>query len=204
MILLSEIQCFGSISFWIKSVHAKAVILEQHEKFQKSGYRNRYWVLGANGPLLLTIPILGGRGSREQIRDVQIDYFEPWQKQHRRTLESAYNKSPYFLFYRDYLEKMFLVRKTRFLWDFNCEALEWINGILKAQCNFQLSETFKKNAENEKVLDFRGIEKPSNRTSFAVAPYYQIFGNQFETNLSILDILFNAGPLTLEKLKNQK
>jgi hypothetical protein len=110
--LLTEIQCFGSINFWIKSINVEAVVLEQHERFQKSGYRNRYWILDANGPLLLSIPIVGGRGSRELIKEVQIDYTEPWQKQHWRALESAYNRSPFFPLLPGYFRGLFFKVKA--------------------------------------------------------------------------------------------
>jgi hypothetical protein len=201
MILLTEIQCFGSISFWTKALHAEAVMLEQHERFQKSGYRNRYWILGANGALLLTIPVVGGRGNREGIKEVQIDNSEPWQKQHWRAMESAYNRSPFFLYYKDFLEEYFLKENQKYLWDFSIKSLEWVNVALKANCSILLSKAYERDPEPDCIFDNRGKEKPSNRSSSNVPVYHQVFGSHFEPNLCILDMLFNVGPLVLEKLK---
>jgi hypothetical protein len=201
--LLTEIQCFGSISFWIELIKSEVVILEQYERFQKSGYRNRFWILDTNGPLLLSIPIVGGRNNHDFIRDVKIDYTTKWQKQHWRALESAYNKSPFFLYYQDFLQDLILGSRFTLLWDFNWEALTWLNRTLKADCKIKKSEGYEKNPDPQNIVDYRSKEKPGNHFQFKVPEYYQVFGDVHVSNLSILDLLFNLGPASLEKLKTQ-
>jgi hypothetical protein len=177
------------------------VIIEQHEHYQKTGYRNKYRLLAANGTLLLSIPIAGGRGTKDKIRDVKIDYSTQWQKQHWRTLESAYNKSAFFLYYSDFLRDFFLGKHFVFLWDFNLEAMHWLNKQLKNPCVFELTEAFLHSREYPLYKDGRGMEKREGFSNGQFSEYFQVFGQRFIPNLCILDMLFNVGPATSQQLK---
>ena len=64
---------------------------------------------------------------------------------------------------------------------------------------------YDKNVESG-VFDARSMIHPkkelSNLEWFTASPYYQIFGKDFAKNLSILDLLFNEGPMALKVLKS--
>lgn len=93
-ILLSTAY-FAPIRYFSKLAVYPEVYIEQHENFIKQTYRNRTVILGANGPVSLIVPVEKGRGQKIRIKDLRIAYDEEWQRNHWRTIFSAYNSSPF-------------------------------------------------------------------------------------------------------------
>lgn len=201
--LLIEIQCFGNINFWIECIKSGYVMFEQFEQFQKTGFRNRYQVLGANNIITLSVPVAGGRESREKTSEIRIDNRQFWQKNHWKTLESCYNKSPFFFHYAPGLH-LFFKNPYNSLWQFNLEVFQWTARQLKVNIVTGFTGSFSKDFQPNETRDLRGIWKTSDRETYFHSPYCQVFGNKFQQNLSILDLLFNLGPQSASYLKNQQ
>lgn len=187
-----EIQYFGCISYYIEAIRSKHLFLEQFETYQKMSFRNRCQVLGAGKVLDLTVPLLGGRDQKAFITDIRIDNAQAWQKQHWVTLESCYNKSPFFLYYKESLRSL-LFAPYETLWELNAATIKWVIAKLKAGIKVESTSSFAKNVSLE-FVDLRGRFVPSNRKSTLLTPYQQVFEKPFESNLCILDLLFNLGP----------
>ena len=102
---LFSIAYFPPIDYLLEMKTADTVLVEAHENYQKQSYRNRATILTGNGLHDLIIPIV--RNSEKQIKEIRIDYSMAWQRNHWKTIESAYNNSPYFLYYRDFFEPLF-------------------------------------------------------------------------------------------------
>jgi len=49
-------------------------------------------------------------------------------------------------------------------------------------------------------LNFNAKNRLDLPENYISVPYYQIFGNTFEPNLSIIDLIFSKGPESLEIL----
>lgn len=203
-ILLST-ACFPPIQYFSKLVQFEKVYLEQFENFTKQTYRNRYEILGANGVISLVAPVVKGRGRKIKIRDLKISYDTDWQRNHWRTIFSAYNSSPFFEFYKDDIQPFF-EKPRKFLFDFNLEILQTLCYLLELEPNLVLTEDFEQVPEG--TLNFReAISPKKNRTEtdaqFYPQPYTQVFHEKFgfAPNLSILDLLFNEGPNSLNVLK---
>ena len=143
---------------------------------------------------MLSVPVLNGN-SKQLIRDTKIDNSQSWQKTNWRTINAAYAKAPYFEFFSDYFRPSF-ERKTDFLWDFNFELLTICLKLLKLNPNIQFSENYTK-IHTDSVLDARSFIHPKKSTAissfFCPFVYTQNFGNEFENNLSIIDLLFCKG-----------
>lgn len=204
-VLLSTAYC-GPVHYFVQIVRHRFVYLEQHENYIKQTFRNRCVILGSNGPLPLVIPVEYGRKPGLKIRDVRIAWYEKWQLNHWRAVYSAYNNSPFFDYYADDIRKFFETRWT-FLFDFNLDFLEKILELLEIDQEILLTGGFEEVPGS--FDNFREAISPKNFPAGDMPgarpiPYTQVFESKFPfiPNLSILDLLFNAGPEAREILRN--
>ncbi|MCL2291174.1 MAG: WbqC family protein [Bacteroidetes bacterium] len=179
------------IDYLLEMKNADNVFIEAHENYQKQSYRNRATILTGNGLYDLIIPVV--RGSEKQIKEIQIDNSMPWQRNHWKTIESAYNNSPYFLYYRDFFEPFFQKKRT-FLFDFNMELLDLLRKLFAIKNPIFSTENFDINPKD--VKDYRDFFLPKNRTFRPKKiQYQQVFSDrcEFVENLACIDYLFAAG-----------
>jgi len=204
--MLLSTAYFAPVRYFSKLSAYPEIYIEQHENFVKQTYRNRAVILGANGPISLIVPVEKGRSQKVKIKDLRIAYDEEWQRNHWRTIFSAYNSSPFFEYYADDVE-MFFRKKHEFLFDFNQKITETILETLEIPVNLNLTEYFEQIPEN--CLNFRQQISPKTHMidpdpHFIAQPYTQVFAEKFGfvPDLSILDLLFNEGPSASEILMN--
>jgi len=182
------------VEYYSAMAKADTVFLEHCEFYEKQSYRNRCNIAGANGQLALTIPVEKSKGSRMLTRDVRISEHNDWQLQHWRSIESAYNSTPFFEYYKDDLIP-FYEKNWTFLWDFNTEIQTKLLELLDLQIDIQLTKEYKVDFD-ENVQDVRNTIHPKKETEVgSFKTYYQVFEQRFGfiPNLSSIDLLFNMG-----------
>ena len=194
--MLLPIFYLPPIYWFSKFLNEDQTSLEQWENFPKQTYRNRTNIYGANGKLSLIIPIK--HTGKRQMKDIEISYAENWQKIHWKSIKTAYQSSPYFEFYEDKLGEIYNTDEP-LLAKFNLRALEIIQDILKTEKSFSLTEEYIKICDN----DFRGEFSAKNLSHRGLSEYYQTFSDKmgFIEDLSIVDLLCNKGPETINYLK---
>jgi len=193
------------VQYFCKLACADQVFLEAHEHYLKQTYRTRCNVLASHGVLALSVPVEKVHGAKMPIRDVRIDYSMQWQRVHSRALVTAYNSSPFFMYYADEILPFFERRET-FLFDLNLSATQLLCDILGIRTKIILTERY--NFFESNPLDFRQSISPKAGQqkadkNFYPQEYFQVFAHKFgfTPNLSILDLLFNEGPQALAVLK---
>jgi hypothetical protein len=134
------------------------------------------------------------------MKDVKISSPQRWQKDHLKTIESCYNRSPWFEFYKDELQELYSKPFT-FLLDWNLACLDWSFNKLNMPKNYSLTAEFIKNY-GEGFDDRRNKILPKNHGELESLKYRQVFEERtgFFPNLSILDLLFCEGKKARELL----
>jgi hypothetical protein len=195
MTCLIELHCLPGIAYFSSLSQYETIVLEQHERFEKQTCRNRYYINTTNGPERLVIPLTARHG-RPLIRDVRIDYSQKWINNHRRAIESAYRKAPFFEFYSEELFAA-LFNRSEFLYDLNYELMTICLRWLKSGQILRESMAYERVPENG-IHDLRNVmdvKKPERISQyFRPEPYQQVFGKAFAGNLSLVDLIFCEGP----------
>lgn len=169
---------FPTISY-IRHLQEGAAI-EAHENFVKQSQRNRCEVLSDKGIQILTVPISWCHGQKMPIRDVRIDYTQPWQRITVRALQSYYASAPYFDHYFHRI-RLLLERRDDFLFDLNTAITEQLLDMLNIDLELKFTEHY-----TPQTTDLPPVDLPE---------YYQVFSEKlpFAPDLSILDYLFCEG-----------
>ncbi len=193
--VLVELQFLPCLEYFVCILQHEKINLEACENLPRRSPRNRCRVLTANKVDTLTVPLMESRRA-SPIRDVKIDYGQPWGRRHWGCLQSAYGKSPYFEYYAADFQDIYQ-KSPIFLFDFNLELLTLCLRFLGWEKEVAYTLSYQTDVEKT-VFDARSLinSRKSQETGlfYQSVPYYQTFGNDFVPNLSIIDLLFNKGP----------
>jgi hypothetical protein len=191
------------------------VYIEACENFQKQSYRNRCYFYGADGVQSLQVPILHEGGTHKQpISEIKIDWSKPWLLQQKRAIISAYQTSAYFEYYQDELFAI-LDSQPEKLFDLNLAILKFfiekIGLAIDLRTTEEYSRDFNPQTEDDITLpcvDLRETIHPKRTNTILEdmnlkKPYFQVFAQKhgFQSDLSIMDLLFNEGPESILYLK---
>lgn len=195
---------------------AEVFIFYDDVKFTKNDWRNRNLIKTPNGPIWLTIPC-------PKNYDVMINEVRPtnslWQSKHWKTICQNYAKAPHFEQYASFFEDFYLHHSWGSLSHLNQHVIKHVaTNMFGLRTKFE--DTSKrhllgtKNARLLNLLDQIGasvyVSGPSARgyidedafrrkgiaiewMDYSRYPQYPQLYPPFETRLSILDLIFNAG-----------
>ncbi|WP_149276916.1 WbqC family protein [Pareuzebyella sediminis] len=194
---------FPSIAHFIAIVQNE-VCWEVEDNYQKQTYRNRCYICTDQGKHMLSIPIkhVGGLQGRQKYKEVVLDNSYNWQRQHWRTLQTAYRTSPFFEFYEDEIAQLY-VNTFESLIEFNLQSIQTICDCL--QIEFPTAQTTQYEKTTDDSKDARFLVKAKNELAIDQEPYVQVFNDRhgFVRNTSTLDLLFNEGTNALNYLQQQ-
>ena len=198
------------------------ICLEACENYQKQSYRNRCYILASDGPQMLQVPVLhrmaapaeevslpeafariGSRSdasgretsaATRSIRSIGVDYSTPWVLRTQRALDTAYETSAFYEYYRDQVFAL-LDRQPQTLWELNLSTIRWALQALGVPCSPEATTSFA--VPGTVADDFRYAVHPKLPPVLPEKPYYQVFRDRLECftpGLSVIDLIFNEGP----------
>ncbi|MVN22136.1 WbqC family protein [Mucilaginibacter arboris] len=188
------------VSFFTEFLqHKNNFLIEQKEYFPKQTYRNRAQIYSPDGALTLVVPVEKGSKNHRVVKDVKISYDFNWQRLHWLSLECCYRSSAYFEYYEADFAPFYQEKKYMFLFDYNEALLRLLLKLMKLKVELNFTEAYE---ASTKGLDFRKSIHPKLDYDFQQKTYFQVFDDRkgFLKNLSIVDLLFNQGPNTLNYL----
>ncbi|HXX05310.1 MAG TPA: WbqC family protein, partial [Candidatus Bathyarchaeia archaeon] len=217
------------LGFFNKARLSDLLVIGDHVQYRNKGYQNRNKIKTTKGAQWLTIPIVHNWG--QAIKDVGINETEQngvsWDELHLRTLQVNYGKAPFYDKYIGIFEKIYR-RRIKLLADNNLEFLKAIFEILginvpikktsemtlskaKTELIVEICKTVGADAYisgmggsqymEESLFEQNGLKLLFNNYEHPV--YNQQFMNSgFLPNMSIIDLIFNHGPESLEITKS--
>ncbi|MEY4875728.1 MAG: hypothetical protein RL708_877, partial [Bacteroidota bacterium] len=157
-IILIEPQYLPPIAFFKMIKNCKGLQVEQYEHYVKSTYRNRCYIPGPNGVILLSIPLEKGKYQQHTAtKDVRISYENNWQKEHWKSIMFSYRSSPYFEYYEDSFKSIFSTKYDKLI-DLNMDLLKLILKHLQLNIEINFTNCYEKN--NATMDDKRNFLKP--------------------------------------------
>jgi hypothetical protein len=206
------------LGFCHKATLADVFVLLDVVQFRKNYFQNRNRILGPNGPMWLTVPVLLRGHTRKTIAEMEIHNGVPWSQKWWRSLRHAYGGAPYFDAHAAFFESVAARRWTR-LADLNVALIEYLFDALQVRCRLvrasalsvagarsellldicarlgasaYLAGQHGRDYLDESLFDARGIEVRYH--AFAHPSYPQKHGGPFVSHLSVVDLLFQCGP----------
>ena len=198
-------------------------VLYDDVQFEKGGWRNRNRIKTPNGPQWLTVPVLVKGESFPLIKDVAINSSANWTKKHIKSITQNYSNAPFSGQYADRLFEI-LNRPWDYLIDLNLELLYWLTKQLNISTPMVLSSElgvpgsnvqrlidiinslggscFYEGSAGKNYIDVHLFEDAGISVTFQQYDhprYLQLYGD-FMSHLSIIDLLFNCGPESLNIL----
>ncbi|MFT4523979.1 MAG: hypothetical protein ACI85F_000120 [Bacteroidia bacterium] len=202
MIPLLPAAYFAPISYYGYLVESNFQVgINENERFQKQTIRNRAEILGANGKIRLTVPLIKW-STKVPTKEIRIDNSSNWKHVHWMSIQSAYRNSAFFEHYEDKI-KAFFIADYEHLIDLNIASLQLATSLLNADLSIEnISDSDNLDKALFEDLKSKFIKKRLNKPS---KTYPQVFSDRFDffADLSILDLLFNLGPRASIYLQNQ-
>ena len=210
------------LGYFDKIAASDVFVFLNDTQFKKNEWQNRNKIKTATGWQWLTVPVVHEFG--QEIRHTKIDNRAPWRRKHLQALVSNYSKSPYFKEHRTSLESLY-GEEWESLADVNIGLVEFFMAQLGITAKTVLStelgvegkatealiqickrvgaDTYLSGAGGKDYLEEERFEQEGITLvyqDYRHPTYPQLYG-EFVSHLSIVDLIFNCGPQSLEVLR---
>lgn len=189
---------WGPLAYYAQIIKSEEIYWEAKESFTKQSYRNRTYVDGPNGVLMLNIGV--NHQSSRLMDQIELDRQEKWAQKHWQALQTSYGASPFFDAIAADLEE-FYQKPYHLLWQLNLASFKLVSKWLRL--NIELKFTKQWQLEIIDGNDYRQAFSPKAESPLIFPSYPQVFDHKggFKANLSILDLICNEGPAAYDYLK---
>ena len=199
-----------------KILHSDKFIYVSNVQLEKKSWQNRNRIKGANGEIVLTVPVLTKGKFDQKISETQINNTENWGQKHLSSIQLNYKKAPYFNEYMPFFEDLYSKKweslneldihimnfilndlgiKTEIFYDTDYQFTGKNNDLLVEMTKALECDTYLSNKGSENYVDISAFT--SNGLNHQYLDYksvqYKQLYKEFVPFLSIFDMLFNIG-----------
>jgi hypothetical protein len=209
--------------FFHKLSMADVFVIMDDVQYDKR-FTNRNQILVPQGPLWITVPIVKSDKFQPNML-VKINNSIDWRTDHLRKIRNSYTNAPYFYLYQQYLEDVYsrdwgllfdldfeLVKataswlgiKTRVLRESELKVTGAATERLVNTCKAVGADTYVSGIGGRNYIDEASFARNGLRLvyqEYVPVPYRQRFTKAFVPNLSIIDMLSNLGPDSMNVIR---
>ena len=212
------------LGLFAKIVKSDVFVFADTVNYSSRGWSNRNKIRTVDGWMWLTVPVHGQGNGCQPFTEIKIDNTQEWRRKHWKSIEMNYSRAPYFHLYRDFFEETYS-REWIYLTDLNEHITRFLMEVLGIRVKFVKASTSLKleGSKSSLVLDMclkmnadvfifgSSGKNYVNVEDFKSAgikvvfqdykhPTYPQFHGKFISHLSVIDLLFNCGPKSLDIL----
>lgn len=199
-----------------KILHSDKFIYVSNVQLEKKSWQNRNRIKGANGEIMLSVPVLTKGKFDQTIKETEINNTKDWRNKHFQAIDLSYRKSKFYNYYIDFFKELYS-KEWNYLNELDIYIMNWLLDELKIKTkiyydtdyqfegkNNELLIDMTKTLECDTYLSNKGSENYVDINMFVNnglnhryldyngVNYRQCF-KEFVPNLSIIDMLFNIG-----------
>lgn len=213
------------IGFFDKLDQVDKFVLLDKANHSKNGFLNRSKIKTPQGGFQLTVPL---KNKGIPINQIQIADNSNWQVNHWKSIEANYKKCPYWSDYKSGFKQLYQ-RKWEKIASINIALIKHIIALLTITTELLIESDFQidfgsgntrnvnitSHLKGEIYLSGTGARVYNDNREFndhQIKLVYQDFRHpmypqrweNFQPNLSIIDMLFNCGPETIEIIRKYR
>jgi hypothetical protein len=219
IVAIHQPQFMPWLGYFDKIVRSNIFVFLDNVQFKKNEFQNRNKIKTAQGWMWLTVPV--SYKYPEHMDEVRINNRVDWRKKHVKTLAINYQKAPYFhalfpeveRFYAGNAESISAVNRESVIMLLKLLGVDKETAVASAMgglpeepserlatiCDAMGADTYLSGAGGRAYLDLEPFKKRGISVAFQAFKhpvYPQLYGD-FIPNLSLLDLLMNCGPDSL-------
>jgi len=205
--------------------HADTFVIYDSVQYDRDGWRNRNRIKTPQGAQWLTVPVMVD--GFPLIKDVEIDNHTNWAIKHLKSIRQNYSRAPYFDKYFNIFERIYS-DTWKYLVDLDAAFIIELKDALGIDTHIRYSSAMRITGERtqrlidmclklgatefiegaagkvylegkgEQMFKDNGIKLTYQEYHHPV--YNQLYG-EFISHLSVIDLLFNHGPASLEIIR---
>jgi len=214
------------LRYFEKIARCDVFIVLDNIQFNKNGWQNRNKIKTDQGDLMLTVPVVAKSGQR--LDEVRVQNSVKWGRKHWRTIEQHYRNAPFYEFLSETLENIYSVQwdslnslnrhmlnlyidlmgiETRIAYSSELavpgEATERLVNLIKGVGG---TEYYSGSYALDVYLDADMLKEAGIglRLQEWIAPQYPQMYGTFIADLSIVDLLMNCGPDSLNLIMDER
>ena len=223
IVAVHQPQYLPWIGYFDKMRRADVFCYLNDVQYKKNEWQNRNRIKTAQDWQWLTVPVR--YRFPEKINEVQINNTTNWSKKHLQALITNYSRAPYFKAYISIFEDIFS-KEWEFISELNIHLIERLRNALQLQekttvisseftlreeptdrlidiCKALGADTYLAGQGGAGYMDVARFEKNGLKVivqDFKHPVYPQLF-KDFQSHLSIVDLLFNCGPESMDMIR---